>query len=75
VVGVGDAIKVRVAAPATLLLALLVAFRWKAPLVSEYRATVHGSLTTQGLVPMMVPPSVVHVTVLSLTPVTTAVTV
>ena len=75
VVGVGDAVNVIVLIDFTALLALLVAVKWYVPAVVLYSATVQGSFTTHGLVPTMVPPSALHLTVLSLTPDTTAVTV
>jgi hypothetical protein len=73
--GVGEAVKVILLVAVTELLALLVAVRWYVPAVVEYSATVQGSFTTQGLVPTIVPPSVVHVTALLFTPVKIAVTV
>jgi hypothetical protein len=45
------------------------------PAVVVVSAMVQGSFTTHGLVPTNFPPEVVHVTVLSFTPFTMAVTV
>jgi hypothetical protein len=75
VTGVGDAVKVSVEVATTDPLALLVAVRVSVPAVVSWTAIVQGSLTMHGFVPTSVPPEVLHVTVLSFTPVTIAVTV
>jgi hypothetical protein len=75
VAGVGDAVIAIVDVAVTEWFALLVAVKWYVPVLVVYSATVHGSFTTHGLVPTIVPPSEDQVTVLSPAPVTTAVTV
>jgi hypothetical protein len=73
--GVGDAVNVIVLLATTEWFALLVAVKWYVPVLVVYSATVQGSFATHGFVPMMLPPSEDHVTVLSFTPLTIAVTV
>jgi hypothetical protein len=68
--GVGEAVKVIVAEAVTEPLALLVAVSVSVSAVVSWSAMVQGSFTTHGFVPTNVPPDVLHVTVLLLTPVT-----